>query len=63
MSEVDVEERHPAEVQANAGYEVRKLSLIALAQQVLAERAKATMPSTRSSATISTVRRTLCRRR
>ncbi|WP_221415193.1 hypothetical protein, partial [Brevundimonas vesicularis] len=40
-SVVDVEERRLAEVLANAGYDVGKLTLNGLAQQVLAERAKA----------------------
>ena len=42
-SDVDVEEQRLAEVLAKAGYDVGKLSLNALAQQVLAERAKATV--------------------
>ncbi|MFC5389771.1 hypothetical protein U0030_15030 [Brevundimonas bullata] len=42
-SAVDVEERRLAEVLASAGYDVGKLTLNGLAQQVLAERAKATV--------------------
>lgn len=44
-SDVDVEEQRLAEVLAKAGYDVGKLSLNALAQQVLAERAKAVVMS------------------
>lgn len=40
-SDVDAEEQRLADVLSKAGYDVRKLSLNALAQQVLAERAKA----------------------
>lgn len=40
-SDVDAEEQRLADVLSEAGYDVRKLSLNALAQQVLAERAKA----------------------
>lgn len=40
-SDVDVEERRLVGVLASAGYDVGKLSLNGLAQQVLAERAKA----------------------
>ena len=40
-TDVDVEEQRLAEVLAGAGYDVGKLSLNGLAQQVLAERAKA----------------------
>ena len=42
-SDVDAEEQRLADVLSKAGYDVRKLSLNALAQQVLAERAKATV--------------------
>lgn len=42
-SDVDVEERRLAEVLASAGYDVGTLTLNGLAQQVLAERAKATV--------------------
>jgi hypothetical protein len=44
-SDVDAEEQRLAEVLAKAGYDVGKLSLNALAQQVLAERAKAVVMS------------------
>lgn len=40
-ADVDAEEQRVAEVLGKAGYDVGKLSLNALAQQVLAERAKA----------------------
>jgi len=40
-SDVDAEERRLTEVLAGAGYDVGKLSLNGLAQQVMAERAKA----------------------
>ena len=48
-SDVDVEERRLAEVLASAGYDVGKLTLNGLAQQVLAERAKATVMASESS--------------
>ena len=40
-SDVEAEEQLLADVLSKAGYDVKKLSLNALAQQVLAERAKA----------------------
>ena len=43
LSEVDIEEQRLAAVLASAGYDVGTLSLNPLAQQVLAERAKATV--------------------
>ena len=43
LSEVAVEERRLAEVLESAGYDVGKLTVNPLAQQVLAERAKATV--------------------
>ena len=43
VSEVAVEERRLAEVLESAGYDVGKLTFNPLAQQVLAERAKATV--------------------
>lgn len=44
-TEVDAEEQRLAEALAKAGYDIGKLSLNALAQQVLAERAKAVVMS------------------
>lgn len=44
-SDVDAEEQRLAVVLAKAGYDVGKLSLNGLAQQVLAERAKAVVMS------------------
>ena len=42
-TDVDVEEQRLAEVLSGAGYDVEKLTLNGLAQQVLAEGAKATV--------------------